>query len=214
MTSRTKQLSLIALACCFGIVIGVVVSSRLLNPKFPSRWFILIQPASDTVVPPGNSVDVGTHVSVSYSSATIVESDIPALQVKTLSGKAKFLPHASTNDAQSIIGYIVTVSSDSLDKEKLPEKYKKEKVISTKGGPLTVLPLEQATYEVYFVLRLLDRDGFELLSISSPKHHLQSGETAQIQGQTAPSVPSRIAAVTDSMTLHLVIDKCLSATTE
>jgi hypothetical protein len=101
-----------------------------------------------------------------------------------------------------------------LDKSKLPEKYKKEKVIPTQAGPVTALPLQEATYEVYFVFRLLDRDGFELLTINSSKHNIRSGETTLIQAQTEPMVTSKIASLTDKITLHMVVQKCLSATPE
>jgi hypothetical protein len=43
-----------------------------------------------------------------------------------------------------------------------------------------VLPLEQATYEINFVSHLPDRDSFELLSVASPKHNIESGKTGQI----------------------------------
>jgi hypothetical protein len=41
-----------------------------------------------------------------------------------------------------------------------------------------------------------------------------SGDTVQIQGKTTSAVPSRIAVVTDSITLSLTIEKCVSATSE
>src|SRR5438128_8141997 len=171
MTPRTKQLAWISLALCIGMIIGVLVAVWFLAPSFPSHWFALSPPSPHGRVPSGNSVDVGAHVSVSYSDAAFVESHIPVPDMTALSAKAKFLPHSPSSGAGSPVGYIVTVSTDPLDKSKLPEKYKKEKVIPTKGGPMTVLPLEQATYEVYFMFRFLDRDGFELLTANSPKHN-------------------------------------------
>lgn len=213
MTRRNKLRFLMILACCTGLAL-VVVSIRWKNSEFPSRWFTLEQPASETIASLEHTVGTGKRASVSYSTEVMIESDISPLEVKGILGKAKFLPHASTNNSGSIIGYVVTVSSDSLDREHLPEKYKTEKIISTKGGPLPSPPLDQATYEVYFVLRLLDKDGFELLSLNSPNHYLRSGETARIQGQTASAVSKSIASVTASITLHLVVEKCLSATSE
>jgi hypothetical protein len=214
MTPRMKQLTLGAIALAIGIVIGIAGAARFFAPSFPSQWFALVSTLSDSGVPSGNSVDVGGRISISYSDATITQSDIPAPHVTALSGKAKFLSESSPSGADAPLGYVISVSADALDKGKLPEKYKKEKVIPTKGGPLTALPLEQATYEVHFVFRLLDRDGFQLLTVNSPKHNIESGKATQLQSQTEATVSSRIASHTQKIALHMVVDKCLSATSE
>jgi hypothetical protein len=214
MTTRTKHIAAIVAAIVVGIVIGVAAAARLLAPAFPSQWFALASAPLDGGVPSGNSVDVGGRVSVSYSEATIVESDIPAPHVTALSGRAKFLSDSAPSGAGAPLGYIVTVSADALDMSKLPEKYKREKIISTKGGPLTALPLQQATYDVHFVFSLLDRDGFQLLTINSPHHNIESGKTNQFQSQSESLVTARIASHTQKIGLHMVIDRCLSATSE
>jgi len=215
MTQRTKQLTWITFSACLGVIIGIAVAARFLAPSFPSQWFTLIAPPPPNAgVPSGNSVTVGEHVSISYSDATILESDIPAPHVVALSGKAKFVPCSPLSGERSPLGYIVTVAADPLDKSKLPEKYKKDKGIPTKGGPLVELPLEEATYEVYFVFRLLDRDGFELLTINSSKHDIESGKTTLIQAQTERMVMRETASLTDRITLHMVVQKCLSTRPE
>ncbi|MFL6519510.1 MAG: hypothetical protein ACJ8NS_04760 [Chthoniobacterales bacterium] len=210
--SRAKQLTFAGVALLVGIVIGIAGALVALRSSFPSQWFALVATESDAAVPHGNSVDVGAPLSVSYGEAAIVESDIATPSITSLSGKAKFLSATSTSGTSAPLGYVVDIGADGLDITKLPEKYRKEKVIQTKGGPLTAMPLEQATYEVHFVFRLLDRDGFQLLSLDSPKHTLESGKITHIQSQTQIVVPSRVAAHTRTIVLHLVIDKCLSAT--
>jgi hypothetical protein len=214
MTPRMKHLTKIAIAGVAGIAIGIVVAVVFLAPAFPAQWLTLATAVGDSSVPSGNSVDVGGRVPVSYSSATIAESDIPAPHITALSGKAKFLSESSPSGAVAPLGYIVSVSADALDTSKLPEKYRKEKIIPTKGGPLTTLPLEQATYEVYFVFRLLDRDGFQLLTINSPRHNIESGKTTHLQAQTEPTVTARTASHTNKIAVQMVVDKCLSATSE
>lgn len=214
MTPRRKQILSVALALMAGVVIGAFVVAKLLTPKPPSGWFTFVPATSDTGVPSGNSIDVGSRIPISYSSAVIAASDIAPPHVTALSGKAKFLPDVSSGDGRSAIGYVISVSADPLDRSKLPEKYKKERIIHVKAGPLTVLPLEEATYEVYFRLSLLDKDGFELLTVDSPKHNIQSGKISQIQAQTDPLVTSRVAVHTDKITVHMVVEKCLSATEE
>ena len=214
MTPRRRQIFLVALTLLAGAVIGALLVAKLLTPTLPSGWFTLVPAASDTSVLAGNSIDVGNRISISYSSAVIAASDIAPPHVTALSGKAKFLPDVSLGDGRSAIGYVISVSADPLDRSKLPEKYKKERVIHVKAGSLTVLPLEEATYEIYFRLSLLDKDGFELLTADSPKHSIQSGKTNQIQAQTDPFVTSRVTSQTDKITVHMVVEKCLSATDE
>ena len=214
MTPRRKQAIFALIALAFGAALGVIGAVLFLNHRFPSQWFPLVTTATENGVPSGNSANVGERLSVSYSKATITESDIPALGVTALSGKAKFLSDSSPSSANAPLGYIVSVTAKALDTSKLPEKYKRQKVISTKAGPLTALPLEQATFEIHFVFRLRDRDGFQLLNIDSPKHDVESGKTSQIQAQTQSPISAQIAAHTATIELHMVVDKCLSATPE
>ncbi len=214
MRARAKQIISIIVASFLGIVFGFAIANVLLRPKVSSKWITLTHPISDTSVPKGNSVDVDGRIDISYSSSVLFDSDIPTLKVSSLSGKAKFLPHASTVDGQFPLGFIIEVSTSPLDKSKLPDKYKKERIIEAKAGPVTVLPLEEATYEVYFTFRLLDHDGFELLTVDSAEQYIRSGEISKIQAQTAPVIASEIAELTDRITMHIAVNKCLSATME
>src|SRR5262245_20009592 len=99
---------------------------NLRSSAFPTNWFVLASPPGNTSVPKGNSIDVGGKVSVSYSSAVFLESDIAPLTVTAISGKAKFLPDLS-GDAGAAIGYVISVSAAPLDRSKLPEKYRTER---------------------------------------------------------------------------------------
>jgi hypothetical protein len=174
----------------------------------PAEWFDFVRANSDEIVPSGNSVDVSKESWISYADSVITKADIPPPVVTAVSGRAKFLFHDS--DDPTGLGYVVTVSVDPLDVARIPKKYKTERIIQTPQGPLTILPLEQASYEVHFLLRLIDRDGFELLSVESSKHNIRSGTNHQIQGQIDRTTSRRLAAQTQTIALHMVIDRCLS----
>jgi len=140
MTQRTKQVVFALMALVLGVLMGIVGAVLFLSPHLPLQWFPLVATATDRGVPSGNSVNVGARLSISYSDATMIESDIPPLDITALSGRAKFLSDSSPSSASAPLGYIISVSAKPLDTVKLPEKYKKEKIIPTKAGPLTALP--------------------------------------------------------------------------
>jgi hypothetical protein len=195
-----------------GFSLGLISAFFALKPAVPEKWFILTPETPDIGAPKGSAVDVSGKVPVSYTNAVFIDSDIPAIGVKSISGKAKFISHALTVDGRCPIGYIIEVVAQPIDKAKLPEKYRKEKVIQTKGGPLTELPIEQATYEVDFTFHLLDRDGFELTAVQSKEHDIESGTTTEIQSQTEPMVSLKMASLTNSVAVDMLVKKCLTAT--
>ncbi len=210
MRSSIKALVLIAT----GVAVGAVGTALFLRPSIPDRWFTLVQKAPELGAPAGSSVLVDDPVPVSCSDAVIVGSDIVPLSVKSVAGTAKFLSPVSAPIGRCALGYIVKIVTAPLDLSEVPEKYKKERTISVKGGPITVLPIEQATYDVEFIFRFLDRDGFELLSITSREHSVQSGRTSEIQAQTEPTIDGRVASSVTSIAVHVYVKKCVTATDE
>lgn len=210
MRSSIKSIVLIAI----GFIVGATGTALFLRPSIPSSWFTLVQRASLRDSPTGSSILVEDPAPVSFSSAVIVASDIAPLKVKSVTGKAKFLSAASAPSDRWALGYIVKIVTAPLDLSKVPEKYKKERIISAKNGPITVLPIDQATYEVELIFRFLDRDGFELLTITSREHNVKSGRTSEIQAQTEPSFDSRVASSVTSIAIHVHVKKCLTATDE
>ena len=214
MTTRLSPILLFVLGMLAGAAIGALTTVKLFNPALPSHWFTLVYPTSNMTVPSGNIIDAEGRIPVSYTSALFDESDIDPPKVTALSGKAKFLPGVSSGDGRAAIGYVISVSTSPLDQSRLPEKYKKERILQLKAGPVTVLPLKEATYEVYFRLTLLDRDGFELVTVDSPKQSIQSGKNDQIQAQTIPLITSGVAVRTDKIAVHMVVEKCMSTREE
>ena len=210
MNSSIKALVLIAT----GVAFGAVGTAFLLRHSVPDHWFTLVQKAPERDAPAGSSVLVDDPAPVSFSSAVFVGSDIAPLSVKSVAGKAKFLSPASAPSGRCALGYTVQMVTAPLDLSKVPEKYKKERTISAKSGPITVLPIEQATYDVEFIFRFIDRDGFELLTVTSREHSVQSGKTSEIQAQTEPSIDSRVTSSVTSIAVHVHIKKCVTATDE
>lgn len=208
---RKKRILIgIVLTASLGVPIGYFVWNRAGDVAYPTDWFSLEMPMSIDSIPKGYSVAVEKGAaSVSYSDEALF-SEIPTLEVETIAGRVKFLPHTFTNNRGCSIGYVIDVAAKPLLKDKLPDKYKKPAVVSTGIGPLTILALDEATFEVHFIFRLLDADGFELLKVVSSKHEVCSGETSCIQSQTEPSVRPELAALTETVMLHMAVDKCLS----
>jgi hypothetical protein len=195
--------------CSF--VLGAISNSIWTRPSIPGQWYQLAP--GFVGYGPGGFLDSKSkdRVPVSYAD-TMFDSDLPSLVIQSIEGKAKFVAHAES-DGKVPIGYVISEVTASMDKSHVPEKYKKERVIQMKGGPITALPIEQAAYEVEFVFRLLDRDGFELMSVTSKPHTVLSGATSNIQWETEPAVPIRMASLTDRVEFHTVVTKCLTSDT-
>ena len=199
MTDRSELAFWIALGALAGGIIGIIgtiATAGLLASDFPSRWYTLVPDHAP--------------IPVAFSDEVVLESDIVPPDVTEVSGKAKFLSDSSQRLGHAALGYVISVAANSLDQSTLPEKYKKE--INLEGQ--NYLPLREATYEVYFTLRLLDRDGFELFAVRSAKHNIESGTTTQIQANTEPLITRKLANLTDKMSFIMIVDKCLSATKE
>jgi hypothetical protein len=75
MMYRTNQLMFSLLALVLGLFLITAGAVLFLTPRFPSKCFPLVTTATDSSVLSGNSVNVGTRLSVSYSNATFTESD-------------------------------------------------------------------------------------------------------------------------------------------
>jgi hypothetical protein len=210
MRSALKIFAVLA----FGIAIGAVVTAILVRPAIPNRWFVLEKKSSELSAPSGSSVLSDSAAPISLGNEMFTGSDILPLSVKSISGRAKFLEHTAASDSRCALGYVVEIWADPLDLSKVPEKYKKEKVIPSKSGPITVLPIEQATYEVIFYFCLRDRDGFELVTIASPVHNVESGRKTEIQAQTEHAIPYHIASKVASVGILMHIKKCVTANDE
>jgi len=175
------------------------------------EWIHLSTPVDSSSAAPQTSSDESEpFVKPSYRLDALFV-DLPSLKLEGVTGDGKFLSYDLGDANLRSVGYVIKLITEPIDLSKVPNKYKEQSVIQTKGGPVTVMPLEQATYEVHFVFRGLDVDGFELFRIDSPTHNVASGANASIQGQTPCTIPAVLAAKVDKLTLKVSVDKCLSA---
>ncbi|MCI0560510.1 MAG: hypothetical protein MN733_18645 [Nitrososphaera sp.] len=141
-----------------------------------------------------------------FSPEALFDVDIKLPDIKTLTGKAKFIDEPG----RIRLGYLITVVVEKLDLTKLPEKYRKERKVKTKAGEFTVVPSEQVFYAVRFEFTFRDKDNFALFTIKSPIHDLSSGKENQFQSIVEEPIPYNVAVRTSEIMFSMSIDKCLT----
>lgn len=153
----------------------------------------------------------GVDSRVSYSTAeALFGADIPLPDFKSFSAKVKFTKPRMKQNLGAVLGYIVSVDVENLDSSKIPEKYRKERKRQFRAGTFTLQPLEEVIYEVHFEFILIDKDGFELAKLESPKHYLYSGKNNIFQELVLKQIPVDIAKRTKKVKPRILIDKCVS----
>jgi len=143
-----------------------------------------------------------------FTSEALFNSDIPLPEIKKLSGKSKFIKAPNATSDELNLGYVISVDIDKLDLQKIPEKYKVERKEQHKAGEFTVLPIEDAVYEISFDFALKDKDGFEILELKSPSHNLYTGKMNSFQDSVKQTISSAIADRVANIGLHMTIEKC------
>lgn len=133
--------------------------------------------------------------------------DIAFPDIEKFNGKVKFIEPKDGSSDKLAIGYIFNVSIKSINKDKLPEKYKKGKKL--KNG-WTMAPLEQATYSVHFEFKLFDKDGFMLNELKGPEQSLETGRINKLQEQSIQLISIELARRTVGIRPRLIIDRCIS----
>jgi hypothetical protein len=145
---------------------------------------------------------------ITYSTEAIFKSDIRLPDVKHFGGKAKFVPNPSSG-AYSL-GYLIDVSITSLDLDKVPKKYLKDKPEVIDGVSTMRLGIEQVHYVIRLRFTLRDKDGFTLLEVQSDAHTIESGKSNELQNLAKPQVPSEVAANVASILVQLGVEKCVT----
>ena len=143
-----------------------------------------------------------------FTSEALFNSDISLPEIKSLSGKTKFIKSQNATSDEFNLGYVVSVDIDKINFEKIPQKYKVEKKEQYKAGEVTVLPIEEAVFEISFAFVLKDKDGFEIVKLKSPPHSLYTGKVNDFQDIVEQSISSAIADRTVSIVLNMTIEKC------
>lgn len=147
---------------------------------------------------------------VAFSTDALFSSDIRLPGVLEKNGRVKFLP--TKGKSQSVkLGYKLSVTVDSLDKEKIPEKYRKTETIKAASGEeWKIQPLEEVVYEVTFEFALKDKDDFTLITVKTKPKSLTSGKTNQFQDITPQQIPIEIAKRAKAINFKISVDKCVS----
>lgn len=124
-----------------------------------------------------------------------------------LEGRAKFVLHDPAKPEVQSLGYIVKLDIAPLDKSRLPQKYSRDEQITVGKQTLTALPLDEASYGISLQFSLLDRDGFEVLSLVSPIHTVFSGRSNPIQGKTEEVISLEKAALVTGVKSTLTVEE-------
>ncbi len=141
------------------------------------------------------------------TEAMLADISLPA--IKERDAKVKFLRPINGGPNKYSLGYIVTISVESLDVTKIPWQYRAEKLDPVMPG-VTRPPLEQVTYKCHIDFLLLDKDGFQLMQLSGPTHFLQSGKANAFSDLTKEPIQVDVASRTSIIKVELSIDKCVS----
>jgi hypothetical protein len=184
----------------FGLIQAILYLCILASCKMnvEDKWFFF-----------SDNETKGSNINVVYKTSALFDSDIKLPDILNISGKAKFLQHGDNSKNSISIGYLIDIQIASLDKTKIPKKYKGRK-IPTRDGDIEVLPLEQVTYEISSEIQLLDKDGFEIKTMKTPSHYIKSGKINNIQSKTNSMINYDQALLVKDMKLIISIDKCVS----
>jgi hypothetical protein len=149
------------------------------------------------------------HFGISYATDAIF-TDLPMPDIKSLSGKAKFIDGAGRGEATEF-GYIVTVEMADLELAKVPDRYKKTEKDTINGYEVTTEPLKQAYYKVEWEFQFKDKDGFLLGKYKALEEiSLVSGQTNVFQGKLQDKIPYDTAIRVHQIEIYPAIVKCHS----
>lgn len=127
-----------------------------------------------------------------------------------VNGKVKFVKL----DNKISLGYLVNFTIDPLDISKIPKKYLEEKKIKINGSELTQLPTSSVTNEIQIKFSLLDKDNFEIGTITSPNLHISSGSNKKKHDVTLQdiigNIDDEIASKTKKIVAEIHFAKCIT----
>lgn len=181
------------------LVLAVANWAAMREPSWPTGWYELA---------PHDSKDGGPSYSWMPEALFV---DLPPLNLASLDGKVKLISSGKSTWEKCPIGYTIELDTLPIPKDKVPARYKKSKTVDLDTGPITIPPLDEATYAIHLEFHLLDADGFEIKAVNSAKHSVRSGQTSHIQSQTEPVVTFAQARRVETVEVNLVIDRNESA---
>ena len=99
-------------------------------------------------------------------------------------------------------------STSTLNKDKLPEKYRKPTPCPSAQGGCTIDPVQEVVYGAKFQFTLQHKDHFYLLTTSSENQYISSGQHNRFQGLAADPVALRIAQRVKFIKAQINVQKC------
>jgi hypothetical protein len=175
------------------IIVGVSIGA--------TSTFLYLLPPKETWATEWRDVALNGK-SVGYSSEASLNSNLGLPEMRRISGRWKFIQR-SPSSGMVQLGYLVHAVTGT---SKLAQKYVKDTPIGTQGSVLD--PVPQADYRVHLRFVFKDKDGFKLLSLESDPLDLLSGDDNLLQGLVEQPISVETAALTQSVVIHLVVDKC------
>ena len=181
-------------ALVLGICIGAIA------PHFFSRHV-------DTSWRPLATKTEAETFGIGYSTDAVF-SDLPMPEVKSVSGKAKFLDSVGPGQSTEL-GYIINVDMAPLDLAKTPQRYKERKKEMINGVEATTEPITRAYYAIEFNFDLRDNDGFVLQTLQAKDlPSLASGTKNTFQAKIEQPIPYNTAIKVHDILVQPSIVKC------
>ena len=156
------------------------------------------------------NIDIWIPVSFkkdSYSLEYITTSDIVFPDYE-INGKVKFVKI----DNKIGLGYLFNLTVDPLDITKIPKKYLVEKKVSVNGRELTQLPTDNVSNEIQIKLYLLDKDNFEIGTVTSSNLYIFSGsnnkKNSVVLQDIIGNIDDEIASKTKRVVSEIHFVKC------
>lgn len=138
-------------------------------------------------------------------------NDIPWEGISDLSGKIKFTDEFEPNSPSfKRLGYIVQISMPDPPRSKLPKKYLQPSTEVINGQQVTLNPSEHIYYKVTLNFTLIDKDGFELLTVSKPDQEISTGQMNHLQGFVDQNIPQHLINKTDHVVLQTSFNQCVT----
>ena len=173
-------------------------ADAVMQKREKHRW-IALDPTR-----PANGGLSKASINQSYQDAAIF-ADVPAPEVTSFAGKAKFLP--DVDGRSESLGYQATLRLSEVPKDKIPDHYKKTTEI--KSGWTLGTP-DHFTYNATLKLILKDADGFPLLEVRSQSVELVSGVDNNFKQVLPNTIPPGVADRASSIAIEINFEKCLT----
>ncbi len=194
-------------ALVIGIAIGGIGVWKLNQPKLSDSWLAVSPNPTDLPTYLDSKSD---HPKVAYSiSESVVQPNdsFPIPDVTAVTGKVKFIPNRVTSaPGKMALGYVMEVSIARTNWNNVSPDNGMLKML--KGTAEANWP--NAVYEVYFDFDLLDKDGFLLQKLQSPKCYVVAGEPKTAQDRIDDVIDRKVAIDTMRIEYTLRIQRVAS----